>query len=296
MKSNQKVFFFYAFFSLFFALFAQETQVEIVFKDGTSIKGVLLNYGERSYQIQINGQTQTFSEKDIQAVRFEDKNNKKETPTPEKEPAKKSDLESILRETKITLDFQATPLEEVLNFIQVVTDLNMVISPEIDLKAPISLTVSDVQLKTVFSLLKFLTPIEYETRGKVLTFVSASKDLKKETELSSTSRSSLETISKDHPEIFEKFRKFKLTLQFKDTAVDEIIHFLQDLTGQNILIHPLILKQHSEKKLLLSITVQDLDFYSILEMIEGVLKLKFVLVNQEVLLLTLPVASSPKKD
>lgn len=67
-----------------------------------------------------------------------------------KEGAKKG---NILDERKLTLNFQETPLADVIAFLQDITGLNIVTAVGVDSEAPVSLRLKDVSLRAALDLI-----------------------------------------------------------------------------------------------------------------------------------------------
>lgn len=297
MNHSHKFCFWLIVFHLWIVIFAQETtQVEIVFKDGTSIKGILLNYGQRTYQIQINGQTQTFSEKDIQTVRFEGENkaSSSETSSPQESlqkdlnpSAEEKNIENILK-SKVTLDFSETPLTEVLNFFRVITGLNIVVMRQVNQDIPLTINVNDVEFKTVFALLQFFMPIEYRRENNIFMIVPRTSESSQNSVLSPYPVYRLKELEQKDPDLLRKLEGLSMTLNFSDTPIEDVLAFLRDISGINMAINPKVFQERVKEKLKMDMFLSEVPLFSILQMMEPILDLEFVVVNREVLWLTIP--------
>src|SRR5215831_10750170 len=66
----------------------------------------------------------------------------------------KSEYESKLNNIKVTLDFQNTPLDQVVDYLREISGLNIFIDSKVrDKNVVVSLKVTEISLKSIFSLM-----------------------------------------------------------------------------------------------------------------------------------------------
>jgi type II secretory pathway component GspD/PulD (secretin) len=149
-------------------------------------------------------------------------------------PTKKpSAIQALLTRT-ITLNFDATPLREAINFLRDVTGANIVLDPAVK-DFPVSLRLRDIELASILQMLASLNKLSFAViyDVAVLTTPQLLADMKLQTWPASTGISgALDKAA------MKKISSRSLTMNFPHTPIDEALHFLRDITGLNIVVTP----------------------------------------------------------
>jgi general secretion pathway protein D len=89
-------------------------------------------------------------------------------PESEEEPAEIQHINKILETRPVTLQFQDTPLTQVVSFLQDITGLNITIDPQIEANAPVTLRLRDIILKNALQLIMDQTGYMYIFKENVI--------------------------------------------------------------------------------------------------------------------------------
>lgn len=144
----------------------------------------------------------------------------------------KSDVKKRLEKQRVTLQFNQTSLSDVTSFLRDITQLNFVLDPAANLgKNKVSLRLKNVKLstaldcivstdtKTCYSLANGFIIVTTKERAKCFTEATAPKN-----------------SSDDQKKLWASLAKKELTLDFDKTPLSDLVSFLQDLTGENMMI------------------------------------------------------------
>ncbi len=126
---------------------------------------------------------------------------------------------------KITLNFPETAFGEGLIFIQDITGINVVVDPAVDATQAISLRLKDITVQNALELMvEQVGDCTYEVWRGTLFFTSKK---------SPKPAPPPPALTDDAKKIAEEKR---LTLNFPETPLEDVVAFLQDITGVNFVL------------------------------------------------------------
>jgi type II secretory pathway component HofQ len=134
-------------------------------------------------------------------------------------------VRKTLDDRKVTLNFDDTPLDDVLGFLRDITGLDIITDPAVDLTSTVNLRLKDIKLRSALDLvLASQEDLMYDVwRGTV--FITVATD---------------PLPAPPEAKLTEAARKLaaerKLTLNFPDVPLRDVILFMQDITGLNFAV------------------------------------------------------------
>ncbi len=158
-------------------------------------------------------------------------------------------------EQSVTLDFADTPANEFFQFLRVVSNLNIVLTPQYLMNAShITLKATDLRLKDCIQQALFLTHgSSMHFHGVVL--VGTPKEIQE---------FKLQKWPED-PEhsIEQKLLEQRVSLDFSDTPLTDFVDYFASRAGINIVLHPVFFQQ----QVLVNIQVQDVSMLTVLRIV-----------------------------
>lgn len=144
----------------------------------------------------------------------------------------KGDIEKTLSKRKVTLQFNQTPLTDVMSFMRDITQINMVVDPGAQLTgAKVNLNLKNVKLSTALDCIVATVPnTDYKLAYGML-IVTKKERLEHFEDAKAPANSNA-----DQKKLWESLKKKTLTLNFVETSLKDIVQFLQDITGENMMI------------------------------------------------------------
>lgn len=144
----------------------------------------------------------------------------------------KSDVKKRLGKQRVTLQFNQTSLSDVTGFLRDITQLNFVLDPAANLgRNKVSLRLKNVKLSTALDCIVATDTKTCYTLANGFIIVTTKGRAKLFTEASEPKNS-----SDDQKKLWDSLAKKELTLDFDKTPLSDLVSFLQDLTGENMMI------------------------------------------------------------
>ncbi|MBI3828907.1 MAG: hypothetical protein HY291_05290 [Planctomycetes bacterium] len=157
----------------------------------------------------------------------------------------------------VSFEFVDTPLEEAIAFLDSLTKVNFILDPKAsakgDGKIPITLRVADMELETALAWILRLANMEYDLRNQAVFIFRPDPVMPKAT-----------AQAQSLPEAIQAKMSRKITLDFKDTPLDEAISFLRSLTNITIILDPKLQQAGTTG---ISLAVKDLPIGEVLKKI-----------------------------
>ena len=138
----------------------------------------------------------------------------------------------------VTLDFAGTPITDVITFLQDFTRVNMILDRgAIDGDGPkITLRVTDMPLRNALVMILDAAKLEYAVRGDAL-FISNHEGLAGSPELGWPRQGHDPDMAEEFRLVQDQLRK-PVTLDFAETPLRDVVTFMQDFTGINMVVDP----------------------------------------------------------
>ena len=147
-----------------------------------------------------------------------------------------------LKEIRITIDMQNAPLSAVVDYLREITGLNINVDPTVEADDRfLSLKVTNVPLHRALDLMGFITPIEYDVRYGLL-FIGAPERLF-EIPKAAPPLPAAALFRRQEPVVsgkaaMKKMNEMKIDLAFENAPIPDILAFVRDFSGLNILLEP----------------------------------------------------------
>ncbi len=144
-----------------------------------------------------------------------------------------------IKKARITADMQNAPLSAVADYIREISAVTLYIDPALKPdEFVINLKVADLPLHRAFDLLGFATPIEYDVRYGVL-FLGTPERLfgtpKAAATLPSAAHFRRQELDDAGKATLKKLDSLSTDLAFEGTVLSDLVFFLRDFSGLNIL-------------------------------------------------------------
>jgi type II secretory pathway component GspD/PulD (secretin) len=155
-------------------------------------------------------------------------------------------LERQLKTQNVTLNFDATPIDEAFNFLRDITGLNILVYPGVDAEAEVHLRLKDISLDNALKLILASAGegVDFQVWAGAVVVKPAKVELGEAPEPGDSA-------------VGKVLATRRVTLNFPGTPFEEVIAFLQDVTGLNV-----VLEAKAREKgdaLAVSLRVRDLD-------------------------------------
>ena len=140
---------------------------------------------------------------------------------------------------KVTFDFVDMPLEDAMNFMRNLSKVTMVIDPKVmapNPPAPIKLRVSDMSLDLALEWILKLDDLHYVLCDNAL-FISAGAEVPTPAVAVAQPKAVDQAVAKADEQTRAKLVR-KLTFDFVETPLSEIVGFMATLTKENIILTP----------------------------------------------------------
>lgn len=142
------------------------------------------------------------------------------SPTDDPEEAARAEIEAGL-DRRLSVRFDATPLEEVVAFVQEVTGLNVALDPEAAVDHPVTLALEDVTLRAVLDQALAGSGVQMRVWSGALVLTRRGKDLG-DPPRPGADAAGLAAASR------------KVTLRFPETPLTEALEFVRDVSGLEV--------------------------------------------------------------
>jgi len=170
----------------------------------------------------------------------------------EEELSPEEEIERVLEERQVTLNFPETPVAEVFTFLQDITGLNIVVDPRVDGEATITLRLRDVGLGTALNLVLEQAGLDRQVYCGTLYVAPAGTELPPPPAVPADS------------ELGERLREQSVTLNFDATPFAEVVEFLRAVAGLDFVISRGANEALEEEPVGVTLRVRELPLYDVL--------------------------------
>jgi type II secretory pathway component GspD/PulD (secretin) len=131
-------------------------------------------------------------------------------------------------ERNVSFDFTNTPLKDVAAFLATMTDTTVILDPKVATgNEPVTLNVKDMQVWRALKWIVRLVNLEYSVENGAI-FLSTKKRILE---------GAIKTPKLSGTKVKEKFER-KVSVEFADTALENVMAFLGGLADMNVLVQP----------------------------------------------------------
>jgi hypothetical protein len=195
----------------------------------------------------------------------------------------KKEVEKKLKK-KVNFEFVQAPLTEALNFLQQVSDVNMVVDPAVRKKnPPITLKMAQAPLRLALSWILKLADLEYRLVDHALFITKAGKP---------AAGGGAEPSAK-----LTKALGKKVSLEFTEQPLEECINYCRGLTDANVIVDPKAFAAGKvDPKTPVTLRLEKVSLRTALEKITGTAGLSVEFRKGNVVFITLPAGKSPAAE
>ena len=199
-------------------------------------------------------------------------------------PRDKANLKK-LDQNRLSIDFAEAPLSDVIDFLSTTSGIAFVIHPDVykynkTEALKVDLTLHKLSLRSVLNLLTTLKGLRYCLRdGVILIYYpqATSKEPTKVVKPEKDAAKTVKTSERDQANL-NRLNTIKMSLNFVETPLSELIDFLRSKTGIDFVIHPNVFAGRQDKKQpKVNLIVQKLPLGNILNLLTSMYGLKYSL-------------------
>ena len=179
-----------------------------------------------------------------------------------KDSGKAAPLAEAVKTKRVDINFEATPLADVVNFLKTLAEINIVIDPNIKDagtgKKLVTLSLTDVSLGTALDIIA----------GKNLTYLVKDDLIVITDKDKQPSQTEAKPPTEEEVNLQTALKTREVDVNFEATPLSDVVNFLKKVTETNITLDPDIVEPEIRQKLI-TLSLKGVKLSSVLDLLAG---------------------------